>query len=68
MVSPKALSWGHSSFYYINDLPNISKALNFYLFADDTNMYYESKSLIDMEKTINKELSKLYLNCRTLTI
>ena len=46
---------------YINDLPNISKALNFYLFADDTNMYYESKSLIDMEKTINKELSKLYL-------
>ena len=46
---------------YINDLPNISKALNFYLFADDTNIYYESKSLIDMEKTINKELSKLYL-------
>ena len=46
---------------YINDLPNISKALNFYLFADDTNMYYESKSLIDMEKTINKELCKLYL-------
>ena len=24
-------------------------------------MYYESKSLIDMEKTINKEISKLYL-------
>ena len=23
---------------YINDLPNISKILNFYLFADDTNM------------------------------
>ena len=46
---------------YINDLPSISKALNFYLFADDTNMYYESISLIDMEKTMNKELSKLYL-------
>ena len=27
---------------YINDLPNISKVLNFYLFADDTNIYYES--------------------------
>ena len=39
---------------YINDLPNISKALNFYLFADDTNMYYESKSLIDMEKLLTK--------------
>ena len=26
---------------YINGLPNISKILNFYLFADDTNIYYE---------------------------
>ena len=46
---------------YINDLPNISRVLNFYLFADDTNIYYESKSLIDLERTINKELRKLYL-------
>ena len=40
---------------YINDLPN------FYLFADDTNIYYESDSIQDLEKTINKELHKLYL-------
>ena len=46
---------------YINDLPNISKVLNFYLFADDTNIYYESSSLQELEKTINKELNKLYL-------
>ena len=46
---------------YINDLPNISNVLNFYLFADDTNIYYESDSLNDLEKTINKELNKLYL-------
>ena len=46
---------------YINDLPNISKVLNFYLFADDTNIYYESESLHDLENTINKELNKLYL-------
>ena len=46
---------------YINDLPNISRVLNFYLFADDTNIYYESKSLIDLERTINKELRKLYI-------
>ena len=46
---------------YINDLPNISKVLNFYLFADDTNIYYESSSLLELEKTINKELNKLYL-------
>ena len=25
---------------YINDLPNISDELKFYLFADDTNIYY----------------------------
>ena len=46
---------------YINDLPNISKILNFYLFADDTNIYHESNSLNDLERTVNKELHKLYL-------
>ena len=46
---------------YINDFPNVSKVLNFYLFADDTNIYYESAFLQDLEKTINKELNKLYL-------
>ena len=45
---------------YINDLPNISKILDFYLFADDTNIYYEDDSLVNLEKTINKELRNLY--------
>ena len=36
---------------YINDLPNISDKLNFFLFADDTNIYYESKDLKELEKT-----------------
>ena len=35
--------------------------LDFYLFADDTNIYYKSDSPQDLEKTINKELHKLYL-------
>ena len=35
---------------YINDLPNISKVLDFYLFADDTNIYYEDVSLLKLEK------------------
>ena len=46
---------------YINDLPNISEVLNFYLFADDTNIYYQSNSLNELGKAVNKELSKLYL-------
>ena len=29
---------------YINDLHNISKVLYFFLFADDTNIYYEAES------------------------
>ena len=45
---------------YINDLPNISKELKFYLFADDTNIFLESNDLKSLEKTMNKELLKLY--------
>ena len=61
MVSRKAWYWAHYFFCYINDLPNISKILNFYLFADDTNIYYENDSLEEMEKIINIELKKLLL-------
>ena len=41
---------------YINDLPNASKKHVFYLFADDTNIYYESKDLSDLIKIVNREL------------
>ena len=46
---------------YINDLPNISKVLDFYLFADDTNLYCEDDCLKKLESKINKELKNLYL-------
>ena len=46
---------------YIDDLPNISNKLEFYLFADDTNIYYENESLVELEKTVNQELKNLYL-------
>ena len=46
---------------YINGLPNVSEVLDFYLFADDTNIYYESKTLDDIEKTLNEELNKLFI-------
>ena len=45
---------------YINDLPNISNIFQFYLFADDTNIYYEAENLEKLELTINKELKKLH--------
>ena len=45
---------------YINDLPKISNILQFYLFADDTNIYLESDNLEELEHTMNKELKKLH--------
>jgi retron-type reverse transcriptase len=55
---------------YINDLPSISDKLRFFLFADDTNIYYESKDLIELEKTVNSELKKLclWLNLNRLAL
>ena len=46
---------------YINDLPNISSKMKFFLFADDINIYFESDDLLNVENTVNKELKKLYL-------
>ncbi len=55
---------------YINDLPNISSKLSFFLFADDTNIYYESTNLLELEKTVNKELKllSLWLNLNRLAL
>ena len=35
---------------FINDLPNVSKRLTFYLFADGTNIYFESSDLLTIQK------------------
>ena len=35
---------------YINDLPKVSKKLTFFLFADDTNIYYESSDILEIQK------------------
>ena len=44
---------------FINDSPNISKHLTIYLFADDTNIYYESSNLLHTQKIVNRELRKV---------
>ena len=55
---------------YINDLPSASKKLTFYLFADDTNIYYESKDLSNLTKVVNKELRllKKWLDANKLSL
>ena len=44
---------------YINDLPNSSQVLSCFLFADDTNIYYESDDLAILMRKVNKELKKV---------
>ena len=44
---------------YINDLPNVSKFLSFFLFADDTNIYFKSYDLTRLQKIMNRELKKV---------
>ena len=49
---------------FINDLPNVSRRLKFYLFADDTNIYY------DLTKKVNNELKyvKRWLDANKLSL
>ena len=55
---------------YINDLPNISNTLKFFLFADDTHIFCEADSMEKLEITVNKELRHLYtwLNVNRLAL
>ena len=38
---------------YISDLSNVSKFLTFFLFADDTNIYFKSHDLVHLQKIMN---------------
>ena len=44
---------------YVNDLPSVSEVLKFYLFADDTSIYFDLKDLITLQKVVNRELKKI---------
>ena len=46
---------------YINDIPNVSNDLSFFLFADDTNIFFEAKNLDTLQKVVNHELKKVVL-------
>ena len=52
---------------YINDILNASSKLKFYLFVDDTSIYFESENLDQPQKIVNRELkhvkSGLMLTC-----
>ena len=72
MWSPTSSEIGPLLFLlYINDISQCSKLFDIHLFADDSNIFYAHKSLLDLECLINAELklvdswlcaNKLFLN------
>ena len=48
---------------YINDLPNFSSKLSFRIFADDTNMFYTSNNLHNLESVMNEEFKSVVKYC-----
>ena len=59
---PQALILGLLLFLlYINDIYVSSDKLNFYLFADDTNILHANKNLKSSEQIVNEELCNLHV-------
>ena len=50
---------------YVNDLPSVSSKCNFILYADDTNLLYNSSDIFTLINDINNELDKLYSWCKS---
>jgi hypothetical protein len=44
---------------YVNDIANCSNILRFILFADDTNLFYSNKNIVELMYILNTELQKL---------
>ena len=43
----------------VNDLPNLSNKLSFYLIPDEKNTYYESNNLKQLLEMVNDELKQV---------
>ena len=44
---------------YVNDICCSSSVLNFIVFADDTNLFYSSKSISELQRVLNHEMAAL---------
>ena len=52
----------------IDNLPNSSKLFKFFLFVDDTNIYFEADDRTGLIRKVNKELKtiKVWMDCNKL--
>ena len=41
---------------YINDFSKCSNVFDFHIFADDTNLFYSSSNLVELESIVNYNL------------
>ena len=48
---------------YINDMANCSNKLSFQIFAHDSNVFYPSTSIDNVEKVMNEELNHIFKYC-----
>ena len=51
-------------------MPHTFSLLTFHLFADDTNLYFSSKNLSDLEANLNHELKSVaeWMKCNRLAL
>ena len=49
---------------YVKDFPHVSKVMQFYLFADNNSIYFDSDNLFNLQKIINRELTLSHLGGR----
>ena len=62
---PGLHSWSSPVVIYINDTRDVSKVLDFILFADDTNIFFSHKNVDSIQRILNDELPKLSDWCNT---
>ena len=46
-------------------MPNCSSKLSFRIFADDTNVFYATKNVNELQTVMNEEFEKILLYCKT---
>ena len=56
---PQRSVLGPLIFLFTNDLLSVLKLLTFYLSMADTNIYYESSDLLNIQKIVDRELRKV---------